>query len=96
MALHGPITISANLQFRLPVRLARMLHVEAGDEFYARVSDDDPGVITLLPSEVVERRYSIGERLERGMNERGEELGEPSQVQADLDQDPGQQQTATD
>ena len=76
-ALHGPITVSANLQIRLPVRLARQLRIEAGDEFYARISDDDPGTISLLPTEVVERRYSAGERLERAAHDPGHELAQP-------------------
>lgn len=76
MALHGPLVISGNLQFRLPVKMARQLRIEAGDEFYIRVSDDDPGVIVLLPSEVVERRYSAGERLEKASQEQAFELRE--------------------
>ncbi|WP_083516139.1 AbrB/MazE/SpoVT family DNA-binding domain-containing protein [Aeromicrobium erythreum] len=64
-ALHGPIAVSSNLQVRLPAKVARQLHISAGDEFFVRVSDDDPSVILLLPVEVVERRYSAGELLER-------------------------------
>lgn len=73
--LTGPIAVSANLQFRLPIKVARELHIEAGDEFYVRVSDDDPDVIVLLPAEVVERRYSAGERLDRVAQDVGSELG---------------------
>lgn len=73
--LSGPIAVSANLQFRLPIKVARVMHIEAGDEFYIRVSDDDPDVIVLLPAEVVERRYSAGEGLERAAREVGSELG---------------------
>ena len=62
--LHGPHAISGQMQVKLPVKLARELHLQAGDEFFWRRSDDDPAVLTLIPSEVVERRYSMGDRLE--------------------------------
>ncbi len=68
--LHGPISISSNLQIRLPIKLARHLHLQPGDEFFARISDEDPQVITLLPVEVVERRYVAGEHSERESTER--------------------------
>lgn len=69
--LSGPITVSSNLQLRLPIKVARELRIQAGDEFYVRVSDDDPGAIVLLPAEVVERRYSAGERLEQAARDQG-------------------------
>lgn len=74
MAIYGPLSISSNLQLRLPVKLARELRVEAGDHFYARVSDDEPGAIVLLPAEVVERRYSAGERMEKAAQKQATEL----------------------
>ncbi|SKY79767.1 Uncharacterised protein [Mycobacteroides abscessus subsp. bolletii] len=76
-ALDGPHPISSKLQVRVPVRIAAQLHIEGGDLFYWRVSDDTPGVIQLIPAEVVERRYSAGERLEAAEAEVGEELGRP-------------------
>lgn len=66
--------LSSKLQLRLPVRLARQLNIEGGDLFYWRVSDDLPGVLQLLPAEVVERRYSAGERLEELEHEVAMEL----------------------
>ncbi len=63
-ALHGPHPLSSQGQVKLPVKLARALHLEAGDEFYWRRSDDDPAVLLLIPAEVVERRYAEGERRE--------------------------------
>jgi hypothetical protein len=63
-SLDGPHPISSKLQLRLPVRIARDLRITEGDLFYWRVSDDLPGVLQLVPAEVVERRYSVGERLE--------------------------------
>ncbi|WP_155726911.1 AbrB/MazE/SpoVT family DNA-binding domain-containing protein [Mycobacterium avium] len=62
----GPHPVSSRLQVRLPIRLARRLHIEGGDLVYWRISDDLPDVLQLLPEEVVERRYSAGERLEAG------------------------------
>ncbi|MBT9604990.1 MAG: hypothetical protein IV096_00205 [Microbacterium sp.] len=50
---------------RLPVKIARSLSIGPGDEFFWRVSDELPGIIQLVPAEVVERRYAVGETLER-------------------------------
>lgn len=59
-ALHGPHPLSSQGQVKLPVKLQRALRLEPGDEFYWRQSDDDPDVLLLVPSEVVERRYAAG------------------------------------
>lgn len=66
--------MSSKLQVRLPIRLAKQMHIEEGDYFYWRVSDDDPGVLQFIPAEIVERRYSAGERLEAAAREVAEEL----------------------
>jgi hypothetical protein len=66
--------VSSKLQVRLPVRLARRLRIQSGDLIYWRISDDLPGVLQLLPEEVVERRYSAGERLESAAQEAAQEL----------------------
>lgn len=63
-SLDGPHPISSQLQVKLPRRLARLLFIEPGDQFYWRVSDDDPESLLLVPAEVVERRYGAGERME--------------------------------
>ena len=78
VSIHGPHPISSKLQLRLPAKLAKQLSIEAGDEFYWRASDDEPGVLMLLPAEVVERRYSAGERLESAALEMARELDEPA------------------
>jgi hypothetical protein len=75
-SLDGPHPISSKLQLRLPVRLARELRITEGDHFYWRVSDDLPGVLQLVPAEVVERRYAVGERLESLDVDAGGELGQ--------------------
>jgi hypothetical protein len=63
-SLHGPHPVSRQMQVKLPVKLARELRLQAGDEFYWRRSDDDPSILLLIPSEIVERRYHAGEVLE--------------------------------
>lgn len=63
--LHGPHSVSGQMQVKLPARLARELGLEAGDEFYWSRSDEDPEVLLLIPANVVDRRYVVGERLER-------------------------------
>lgn len=79
--LSAPWPLSSKLQLRLPVRLARQLKIEGGDLFYWRVSDDLPGVLQLVPAEVVERRYAAGERLETLDHEVGLELRvDPDQI----------------
>ena len=66
--------MSSKLQVRLPIRLAKSMHIQAGDQFYWRVTDDMPDVLQLVPEEVVERRYSAGERIEAAEREVGQEL----------------------
>lgn len=70
----GPHPVSSKLQVRLPIRLARRLRIQGGDLVYWRISEDLPDVLQLIPEEVVERRYSAGERLEAGEREVGREL----------------------
>lgn len=70
----GPHPVSSKLQVRLPIRLAKQLHIEPGDHIYWRASDDHPGTLELIPSEIVERRYSAGERLENVGREVAREL----------------------
>lgn len=78
-SLDGPHPLSSKLQLRLPVRLARQLRIEAGDLLYWRVSDDLPGVLQLVPAEIVERRYSAGERLDALDHATGVELEQSSE-----------------
>ncbi|CAM5742382.1 hypothetical protein MAUB1S_01508 [Mycolicibacterium aubagnense] len=72
--LDGPHPISSKLQVRLPIRMAKQLHIEGGDLFYWRISDDEPGILQLVPAEIVERRYSAGERIEAAEREVAQEL----------------------
>jgi hypothetical protein len=75
--LSGPHPISAQYQVKLPTKLVRELRLQAGDEFFWRRSDDDPAVLILIPAEVVERRYSAGERAEAVNRPRAAELDPP-------------------
>ena len=72
--LDGPHPISSKLQVRLPIRMAKQLHIEGGDLFYWRISDDEPGILQLVPADIVERRYSAGERIEAAEREVAQEL----------------------
>lgn len=75
-SLVGPSQVSRQLQVKIPVRLARALAIKPGDLLYWRLSDDDPTSLVLVPAEVVERRYSAGERLEASARDVGRELDE--------------------
>jgi bifunctional DNA-binding transcriptional regulator/antitoxin component of YhaV-PrlF toxin-antitoxin module len=79
-SLSGPHPISTQYQVKIPTKLARELHLQPGDEFYWRRSDDDSAVLTLIPVEVVERRYSAGEQAEAANRPRAAAL---SQIEAD-------------
>ena len=74
-SLSGPHPISAQYQVKIPTKLARELHLQKGDLFFWRLSDDDPAVLTLIPSEVVERRYVVGEQAEAATRPRSTSLG---------------------
>ncbi len=76
-ALHGPITVSANLQIRLPIKLVRDLGVQPGDEFYVSISEDDPDAMVLLPAAVVGRRYGAGTQDEHPRTDAGQDSEEP-------------------
>ncbi|EIU07104.1 hypothetical protein MA5S0422_0053 [Mycobacteroides abscessus 5S-0422] len=64
---------------KLPTKLARALHLKPGDEFYWRHSDDDPDILQLIPSEVVERRYFQGEQAEQLARATAEPLPTPAE-----------------
>jgi bifunctional DNA-binding transcriptional regulator/antitoxin component of YhaV-PrlF toxin-antitoxin module len=73
-SLSGPHPISAQYQVKIPTKLARELHLQTGDQFFWRRSDDDPAVLILIPAEVVERRYFAGEQAESAMHPRAAEV----------------------
>lgn len=87
-SLHGPHPISSKLQIRLPIKLAHALRIQGGDEFCWRVSDEDPAVLLLIPAEVVERRYAVGEQLERASIPSASELDAAGQPDVDLSAEP--------
>lgn len=75
--------MSSQFQVKLPRKLARELRVEPGDEYFWRRSDDDPDVLLLIPAEVVERRYSAGDRFEAAVRPSATELPEVSTDSSD-------------
>ncbi|WP_100464567.1 AbrB/MazE/SpoVT family DNA-binding domain-containing protein [Mycobacteroides abscessus] len=78
-SLAGPHAVSSQLQVKLPTKLARALHMKPGDEYYWRHSDDDPDILQLVPSEVVERRYDYGERAEQTARGTAQQLPDPDE-----------------
>jgi hypothetical protein len=88
--LWGPHPISTQYQVKIPTELARdLLSLMPGDKFYWRRSDDDPAVLILIPAEVVERRYSAGERVEAERRPRGTTLDQVDANQASQRQQAG-------
>lgn len=85
-SLSGPHPLSTQFQVKIPTKLARELHIQSGDEFFWRRSDDDPAVLLLIPAEVVERRYSAGERAEAAHRPHGAELDLPVVVRPDAEE----------
>jgi hypothetical protein len=81
-SLSGPHPISAQYQVKIPTKLARELRLQKGDLFFWRLSDEDPAVLTLIPSEVVERRYFAGEQAESARRQGASTL-EPSPSASD-------------
>ncbi len=81
-SLSGPHPISAQYQVKIPTKLARELRLQKGDLFFWRLSDEDPSVLALIPSEVVERRYFAGEQAEASVRQRASllESGSPAPV----------------
>lgn len=64
-ALAGPTTIAKNGQVTVPKSVLLHLGWSAGDQVMFSVSDDDPQVLTIVPSPVFERRYRRGEGAEK-------------------------------
>ena len=68
---HGPHKITRVRQVAIPGELLRAVGLEVGDNIHFRLSDDDPYVIEVIPSDIVARRYQTGagsEALERLSN----------------------------
>ena len=65
---HGPHKITKVRQVGIPGELLRAVGLELGDNVHFRLSDNDPHVIEIVPSDIVARRYEAGadsEALER-------------------------------
>jgi bifunctional DNA-binding transcriptional regulator/antitoxin component of YhaV-PrlF toxin-antitoxin module len=65
---YGPHKITRVRQVAIPGDLLRAVGLELGDNVHFRLSDNDPHVIEIVPSDIVARRYQAGtdsEALER-------------------------------
>ena len=65
---YGPHKITKVRQVAIPAELLHAVGLEIGDFIHYRLSDHDPYVIEIIPSDVLERRYGAGadsEALER-------------------------------
>ena len=65
---YGPHKITRVRQVAVPGELLRTVGLEPGDNVHFRLSDSDPNVIEIVPSDIVARRYETGagsEALER-------------------------------
>ena len=83
---YGPHKITRVRQVAIPGELLRAVGLELGDNVHFRLSESDPHVIEIVPSNIVARRYQAGtdsETLER--------LSQPSALDDQLasSDDPG-------
>ncbi len=65
---YGPHKITKVRQVAIPAELLHAVGLEVGDFIHYRLSDHDPYVIEIIPSDVLERRYRAAadsEALER-------------------------------
>jgi bifunctional DNA-binding transcriptional regulator/antitoxin component of YhaV-PrlF toxin-antitoxin module len=65
---YGPHKITRVRQVAIPGELLRAVGLELGDNVHFRLSESDPHVIEIVPSDIVARRYQAGadsEALER-------------------------------
>lgn len=66
-ALAGPSPIARNGQVVVPKNILRALGWSAGDQISVMfsVDDSDPGVVSLVPIALFERRYRRGEAIDK-------------------------------
>jgi bifunctional DNA-binding transcriptional regulator/antitoxin component of YhaV-PrlF toxin-antitoxin module len=65
---YGPHKITKVGQVGIPAELLRAVGLRRGDNVHFRLSDNDPHVIEIVPSDIIARRYQAGahsETLER-------------------------------
>jgi bifunctional DNA-binding transcriptional regulator/antitoxin component of YhaV-PrlF toxin-antitoxin module len=70
---YGPHKITRVRQVGIPGELLHAVGLEPGDNVHFRLSQNDPYVIEIVPSDIVARRYQAG-----ADSETFERLGEPS------------------
>jgi bifunctional DNA-binding transcriptional regulator/antitoxin component of YhaV-PrlF toxin-antitoxin module len=54
---YGPHKITRVRQVAIPSELLRAVGLELGDNIHFQLSDSDPHVIEIVPSDIVARRY---------------------------------------
>ena len=64
---YGPHKITKVRQVAIPAELLHAVGLEVGDFIHYRLSDHDPYVIEIIPSDVLERRYGQ-ERIRKPWN----------------------------
>jgi hypothetical protein len=57
---YGSHKITRVRQVAIPGELLRAVGLELGDNVHFRLSDNDPHVIEIVPSDIVARRYQAG------------------------------------
>ena len=70
---YGPHKITKVRQVAIPAELLHAVGLEVGDFVHYQLSDRDPDVIEIIPSDVLERRYRAG-----ADSEAQERLSQPS------------------
>jgi bifunctional DNA-binding transcriptional regulator/antitoxin component of YhaV-PrlF toxin-antitoxin module len=83
---YGPHKITRVRQVAIPGELLRAVGLELGDNVHFRLSESDPHVIEIVPSDIVARRYQAGAE-----SEALERLSQPSALDDQLahSDDPG-------
>jgi len=57
---HGPHKITKVRQVAIPADLLHAVGLAVGDNVHFRLSDHDPYVIEIVPSDIMDRRYQAG------------------------------------
>lgn len=78
-ALGGPTPIGTNGQVTIAKRILQTLGWSSGDHVVLRVTDDEPGILKVVPEAVALRQLKRGEEAERMMRMTGQaEMPKPS------------------
>jgi bifunctional DNA-binding transcriptional regulator/antitoxin component of YhaV-PrlF toxin-antitoxin module len=81
---HGPDKITRVRQVAIPGELLRAVGLELGDNVHFRLSDNDPHVIEIVPSDIVARRYQAAAWLAAAGVAAGDGAGQHEAERGDL------------